>query len=89
MLKYLRMSKKNCTFAAQRYAKELTMVELKNIRWSDFEVVDAPKHELKPGQKVQCTYFRVNPGSYKPVHSNLTITDMPKELYDAFFQARV
>lgn len=65
------------------------MVDLKNICLDEFEVVDAPKHELKPGQKVRCTFFRVKPGSYKPAHSNLTTTDMPKELYDAFFQERV
>ncbi len=72
-----------------KVAKEIIMVDLKNISLNDFEVVDAPKHELKRGRKVRCTFFRVKPGSYKPAHSNLTITDMPKELYDAFFQERV
>ena len=65
------------------------MVDLKNINLDNFEVVTAPKHELKPGQKVHCTFYRVKQGSYKPAYSNLTITDMPKELYDAFFQKRV
>ena len=65
------------------------MVDLKNLNLDDFEVIDAPKREMNRDQKVRCTFFRVKPGSYKPAHSDLTITDMPKELYDAFFQERV
>ena len=76
------------TFAVPIIAKKIIMVDLKSINSDDFEVIEAPKRGLKPVREVWCTFFRVKQGDYRPSHSNLTITDMPKELYDAYFQFR-
>ena len=65
------------------------MVDLRNINLDDFEVMNAPKREQQPKQRVRCTFYRVKPGGYKPTQTDLTITEMPKELYNAFFQERV
>ena len=65
------------------------MMDLMNPKWETFECIDMPKRERKPGQKVRCTFYKIKPGSYKPERREHQITDMPKELYEAFFQARV
>ena len=65
------------------------MIDLKNPKLEDFKIIEASKHELKPGQKVHCTFFRLKPGSDKPARRKHAITEMPKEMYEAFFQKRV
>ena len=63
------------------------MINLKNAKLEDFELIEASK--LNTGKKVHCTFFRVKPGSYKPMHKNRRIADMPKELFHEYFQKGV
>ena len=73
------------------YRKETIMQtkQFKDFDMSDFTIVEMPQREIKPGQKVRCTFFRLKPSSYKPARQKLEISEMPKEMYEALFQKRV
>ena len=74
----------------RRKEKIMEHKQFKDFGIEDFiDMGSLPKRELKPGQKVRCTFYKIKPGSYKPERREHQITDMPKELYEAFFQARV
>ena len=63
------------------------MFDLKNASLEDFTLIEAPKHDKS--KKVRCTFYRVKPGCHKPAHKNRRISDMPKGLYNEFFQKGV
>ena len=63
------------------------MIDLKNAKLEDFQLVKARQREN--GSKIRCTFYRVKPGSYTPKHNTHRIAEMPKELYDEFFQKGV
>ena len=67
----------------------IIMVDLKNPKWEDFHIIDAPQRDMKPGEKIHCGLYRVKPGCPKPDNSQMRITKMPKDWYDEFFQKRV
>ena len=60
------------------------MIDLKNLKAEDLEIVKS--HQRLPKGKAHCTFYRVKPGSYSPKRIKHRIADLPKELYDEFFQ---
>ncbi len=65
------------------------MIDLKNLRLADYQVVEIPKNPRNTEHKMRCTFYHVKPGSYRPERKAHLITDMPIELYESFFQERV
>lgn len=65
------------------------MIDLKNPKWEDFDIVEMPKRELASGQKVRCTFYRAVQGACLPGASEYQVTDIPKDWYNEFFQERV
>ncbi len=63
------------------------MIDLKNLKLEDLEIVSS--HQRLPKEKSRCTFYRVKPGSYMPKRTKHRIADLPKELYNEFFQKRV
>ena len=45
--------------------------------------------EIKTDKKVLCTFYRAKAGCCVPKRKHYKITDMPKELYNEFFQKKV
>ena len=79
---------KSCNFVP-KFQMYSAMIDLKNPKWEEFDIIEMPKHDLKSGQKVRCTFYRAVPGASTPDTSRCQVTDMPKEWYDEFFQKRV
>lgn len=84
--KYLEVSTETTIFAT-KFQTHSVMIDLKNAKLEDLELIEAPK--LNTSKKVRCTFFRVKPGSYKPMYKNRRIADMPKELFHEYFQKGV
>ena len=63
------------------------MIDLKKAKLDDFQLIKASRRETEA--KARCTFYRVKPGTYTPKHTSHRITEMPKELYDEFFQKGV
>ena len=60
------------------------MIDLKNPKLSDFRIVEATPHSSMP--KARTTFFRAKKGSVMPNSNARYVTDMPKELYNEYFQ---
>lgn len=63
------------------------MIDLKDLKLDELEIVKS--HQRLPKDKVRCTFYRVKPGSYMPARKKHRIADLPKELYNEFFQKGV
>ncbi|MBR1558397.1 MAG: hypothetical protein IJ647_11735 [Prevotella sp.] len=65
------------------------MIDLKNLKWEDFQISDMPKRELKPGQKVRCGIYRAKPGSPRPEYKQHRIVKLPEGFFDGQIQTGV
>ena len=63
------------------------MIDLKDLRLKDLAVIKS--HQRLPKGKAHCTFYRIKRGSYMPKRTKHRIADLPKGLYDEFFQKGV
>ena len=65
------------------------MIDLKNAKLEDFRFIESKKRELKPGEKVRCTFFRAKPGIHLPKRKPYITSVLPKDIFDGHLQTGI